>query len=101
MDRNGNGPDGPIGVDSSPSSFDGVVYFGIGWAGQHGGGYEAINVNGSVRWFKDAVNPASDPVRDAGVAAGLTIGSLQSQDALVGPSLGQNTYLFNASAGAS
>ncbi len=94
-----NGPDGPIGVDSSPSSFDGVVYFGIGWAGQHGGGYEAINVNGSVRWFKDAVNPASDPVRDAGVAAGLTIGSLQSQDALVGPSLGQNTYLFNASSG--
>ncbi|HXY43613.1 MAG TPA: hypothetical protein VEH29_05470, partial [Acidimicrobiales bacterium] len=93
------GPNGPIGVDSSPSSFDGVVYFGIGWAGEHGGGYEAINSNGSVRWFRYAVNPASDPVKDAGVAAGLTVGSLQSQDALVGPSLGQNTYLFNASSG--
>jgi hypothetical protein len=95
------GPDGPVGVDSSPSSLDGVVYFGIGWAGIKGvGGYEAINSNGSRKWFEYAVNPPTDPTPDAGVAAGLTIGSLQSQTAVVGPSLGQNTYVFNAASGA-
>jgi outer membrane protein assembly factor BamB len=91
---------GAIGVDSSPSAIGGVVYFGVGWAGQPGGGYEAVNPTGKVRWFRDAVNPPTDPTKYARVAAGLTIGSLQSETALVGPSLGQNTYAFNASSGA-
>lgn len=95
------GPLGPAGVDSSPSTKGGVVYFGIGWAGERGvGGYEAINPDGSRRWLRYALNPLTDPTRDAGVAAGLTVGSLQSQVAVVGPSLGQNTYVFNASSGA-
>jgi hypothetical protein len=93
------GPDGPIGVDSSPSSEGGDVYVGVGYAGQRGGGYEAINPNGSQKWFRDAANPATDPTRDAGVAAGLTVASLQSQTAVVGPSLGQNTYVWNAASG--
>jgi len=95
------GPHGPVGVDSSPSTRDGIVFFGIGWAGERGvGGYEAINPNGSRRWFRLAVNPVTDPTRDAGVAAGLTVGILQSQVAVVGPSLGQRTYVLNASSGA-
>ncbi len=95
------GPNGPVGVDSSPSTRGGIVYFGIGWAGERGvGGYEAINPNGSRRWFHLAVNPSTDPTRDAGVAAGLTVGVLQSQIAVVGPSLGQRTYVLNASSGA-
>jgi hypothetical protein len=95
------GPDGPVGVDSSPSSLNGVVYFGIGWAGIRGvGGYEAVNANGSRKWFEYAVNPPTDPTPDAGVAAGLSLGSLQSQTAVVGPSLGQNTYVFSAASGA-
>lgn len=95
------GPHGPVGVDSSPSTRDGIVFFGIGWAGERGvGGYEAINPNGSRRWFRLAVNPVTDPTRDAGVAAGLTVGVLQSQIAVVGPSLGQRTYVLNASSGA-
>jgi hypothetical protein len=95
------GPNGPEGVDSSPSTENGVVYFGVGWVGTRGvGGYEAVNANGSRKWFQLAVNPLSDPTPDAGVGAGLTIGILQSQAAVVGPSLGQNTYLFNAASGA-
>jgi hypothetical protein len=96
-----NGPKGPVGVDSSPSSSNGVVYFGIGWAGERGvGGYEAINPSGARKWFEYATNPSSDPTPDAGVAAGLSVGDLQSQTSVVGPSLGQNTYLFNAGSGA-
>jgi outer membrane protein assembly factor BamB len=93
-------PDGPIGVDSPPSTSGGVVYFGVGDAGEFWpGGYEAVNPNGTTRWYQYSPNPGTDPQRDARVAAGLTVGSLQSRTAIVGPSLGQNTYAFNAGSG--
>ncbi len=93
------GPTGLIGDDSSPSSWNGVTYFGVGWRGLRGlGGYEAVNANGSVRWAKKALNPSSD-AGDVGVSGGLSLGVLQSQVALVSPSQGQNTYLLKPANG--
>lgn len=92
-------PDGVVGIDSPPSSLDGVVYFGVGNRAQRGiGGYEAVDPSGAVKWERKAMNPASD-AGDSGVSAGLTIASLQSQTSIVGPSQGQNTYLLDASSG--
>lgn len=91
-----------IGIDSSPSTIGGAIYFGSGWAGTQGvGGYEAVNLNGSKRWFHFATNPSTDKAGPhAGVAAGLAVGYLQGEIAAVAGSLGQNTYMFNASSGA-
>jgi outer membrane protein assembly factor BamB len=94
-----HGPNGVVGIDSSPSTYDGVVYFGVGWRGQRGvGGYEAIKPNGLRMWLKKSINPPGDP-GDVGVSAGLSLGILQSQTTVVGPSQGQNTYLLQPSNG--
>jgi outer membrane protein assembly factor BamB len=94
-----HGPNGLIGIDSSPSTYDGVVYFGVGWRGQRGvGGYEAVTANGTRLWVKKAMN-IQGAGGDAGVSAGLPVGILQSQATLVGPSQGQNTYLLKSTNG--
>jgi hypothetical protein len=91
---------GGIGVNSSPSTYHGIVYFGIGWAGDSKvGGYEAVNANGTVRWFRSAPNPSTDPTKENGVQAGLAVGTLQRQTAVVAGSLGQNQYMMNDSTG--
>jgi hypothetical protein len=88
------------GVNSPPSSLDGRVYFGIGWAASSKvGGYEALNSNGTFRWSRYAPNPSTDPTKDNGVQSGLAIGTLQGQTAVVAGSLGQNESLINASSG--
>jgi hypothetical protein len=91
-----------IGIDSSPSTIGGAIYFGVGWAGTRGvGGYEAVDLNGAKRWFHFATNPTTDHAGPhAGVGAGMAVGYLQDQLAVVAGSLGQNTYMFNASSGA-
>jgi hypothetical protein len=90
-----------IGVDSSPSTVNGTVYFGVGWGRQFKdvGGYEAVNSNGKVRWFRNAPNPSTDPTERNGVGTGLAIGVLQGQTAVVAGSLGQNEFTLNASRG--
>jgi hypothetical protein len=88
------------GVDSSPSSLGGTVYIGVGWAAQNGdGGYQALNANGTQKWFRTAGNPSTDPTKNSGVAAGMAIGTLQAQTAVVAGSLGENEWMFNASSG--
>jgi hypothetical protein len=100
VETRGPTPSGLIGDDSSPSSWNGVTYFGVGSRALRGhGGYEAVNANGSVKWTKKALNPSSDP-GDVGVSGGLSLGVLQSQIALVSPSQGQNTYVLNPANGA-
>ncbi len=94
-----HGPNGLIGIDSSPSTYDGVVYFGVGWRGQRGvGGYEAVSANGTRLWAKKSIN-IQGAGGDAGVSAGLPVGILQSQTTIVGPSQGQNTYLLSSANG--
>jgi hypothetical protein len=92
---------GGIGVDSPPSSLDGRVYFGVGWVGQSTvGGYVALNENGTVRWARSAPNVGGRPAKESGIQAGLAIGTLQGQTAVVAGSLGQDEYMMNASTGA-
>jgi hypothetical protein len=89
------------GIDSSPSTSGGAILFGVGWAGQNGvGGYEAVDLSGALRWFHLASNPSTDPAKYSGVAAGMTVGFLQDQEATVAGSLGENEYMYNASSGA-
>jgi hypothetical protein len=92
---------GGIGIDSSPSTINGTVYFGVGWGRQFKdvGGYEAVNSDGKVRWFRSAPNPSTDPTERNGVGTGLAIGVLQGQTAVVAGSLGQNEFMLNASRG--
>jgi outer membrane protein assembly factor BamB len=105
----GNGaevPGWPVGtggvpVDSPPSVAGTTVYFGVGnSATPTSGGYEAVNGNGSLRWFQTENNPSTDATRHNGVRSGMAVGTLQGQTAVTSGSMGQEQYAFNASSGA-
>jgi hypothetical protein len=93
-------------VDSTPSvaaigtGGRDVVFVGSGNAAHPTvGGYNAINPNGTHRWFVQETNPSSDPTPHNGVQASMSVGTLQGITAVVGPSLGQNEYVMSASSG--
>ena len=67
-----------------------------------GGGYQAYNSDGSIRWITPVVNPPSDAIPFGGVIAGIAVGPLQGTTG--GPSafagsLGQVSYALDPSSG--
>ncbi len=68
-----------------------------------GGGYQAYDTDGSLRWITPVVDPTSDGDPAGGVFAGLSVGTLQAA-ATTGPSavagsLGQVAYSLDPSSG--
>ena len=68
-----------------------------------GGGYQAYNSDGSLRWITTVSNPSSDDDSAGGVFAGISIGTLQGA-ATAGPSavagsLGQVAYALDPTTG--
>ena len=101
---------GGVPVDSTPSvaalnpaSSNDTVFVGVGDAATpHQGGYEAFNPNGTRRWYRRVVNPATDQARGqtSAVIASLAVGDLQGSTDVVAPSVGQEEYALNALTGA-
>ena len=89
-------------IDSSPSvnPANGMIYIGTGDAAYpDGGGYLAVTASGTRVWYRAGVNPPTDPYPDSGVAASMTVGSLEGQTAVEAGNLGQETYAMNADNG--
>lgn len=101
---------GGVPVDSTPSvaalspaSADDTVFVGLGdSATPHEGGYEALNPNGTERWYVHVQNPSTDRSagRTSAVPASLAVGVLQGETDVVAPSVGQEEYALDASTGA-
>ncbi|MHB1533291.1 MAG: hypothetical protein ACYC1D_01505, partial [Acidimicrobiales bacterium] len=91
---------GGVPVDSPPSVSGSTVYVGVGnSATPHRGGYEAINGNGSQKWFT-TVPDAPGSSTPTAVQAGLAVGTLQGRAAVVAGSLGQYEDALDAGSGA-
>lgn len=95
---------GGVAVDSTASvrgSGSGArVYFGEGnSATPSKGGYRAIASTGKIAW---SLKPKAEPGKPAtaGVMSGLAIGNMQSDNSVVGGSMGQTQLLIDASTGA-
>ncbi len=98
--------DGSPPVDSSPSVGTGAnggstVFFGSGYDGNPGpGGYQAFDSSGNFKWFTQVVNPPTDAAPASGVEAGMSVGVIQGENAVVAGSLGQQTYALDTGNGA-
>jgi hypothetical protein len=98
-------------IDSTPSvaaltsgSPDDTVFVGLGNASDpHAGGYEAVNPDGTMRWYVAVKNPSTDASAGAtsAVMASLAVGDLQGgAPDVVAPSVGQEEYAIDALSGA-
>ncbi|MGH9115242.1 MAG: hypothetical protein ACRDWW_05370, partial [Acidimicrobiales bacterium] len=91
---------GGVPVESPPSVSGGLVYFGVGSAGDpHAGGAWAVNDSGGLVWSHLEHDPVYNNYQTNGMSAGLAVGELQGQTAVVAPSLGQNGDAYNAASG--
>lgn len=75
------------------------VYFGEGNSGSPSkGGYRALSSVGKTAWY---LQPKAEPGKAAtrGVMSGLSIGNMQSDNSVIGGSMGQTQLLIDASTG--
>ena len=96
--------DGGVSIDASPSVSPGpgpsTVYVGLGnSSAPTAGGYLALNQFGQQQWYVLAHNTGTDPTPVNGVAASLSVGVLQGQEAVTAGSMGQVQYALNAQTG--
>jgi hypothetical protein len=94
---------GPGQISSTPSQIPGQneVLIGVGNAATpNGGGYYAVNGNGTVAWNQGITDQPTDAKPFSAVAAGMAVGNAPG----IGPfsvagSLGQYMYAFNSGGG--
>jgi hypothetical protein len=86
-------------VDATPSINGTIVYVGTGDAAHPtGGGYLAINSDGTERWYRtQAARPGTTAI--AGVQASMTVGVLQGTRTVVAGTLGQYEDELHSSSG--
>ncbi|HLN17201.1 MAG TPA: hypothetical protein VK277_10695 [Acidimicrobiales bacterium] len=112
---NGGGPvpgwpfhTGGVPVDSTPSvapiGGNGLddVFVGVGNPSnpaEYQGGYQAIGPSGNDLWFRQVQNPSTDTNPFEAVRASLAVGNLEGGTDVIAPSLGQETYAFDAPTG--
>jgi outer membrane protein assembly factor BamB len=89
-----------VSATSNGSALD-SVFVGTGDAAQPtAGGYQAISPSGGDQWFVQETNPSTDPTRNNGVQASLSVGNLQGEADVTAGSLGQEQLALSASSGA-